>query len=273
MVSLLSGYPGSLLHCLGVGLRLFSLPLLLMATLWPGAVSASVSRPLRICVSDSPFPPFTHPTREAAGQRVVRQAVEHQGRAVEFVAQPWRRCLLGVERGLYAGVVGTTAALEYRSFLAFPRQAEAVDEQRSLGVTTLVVYRRVGSRGSWDGRSFRNVTGPVLYLSGRSTLKNILGKIGVYSVDSARNSKQLAMMLSHKRGSLAIDHQPEVEHITRMPAYQGHFEILPVPFGEAHVYFAVGLETYRQQRQLFEAIWAEIGLLRAEAPALARDKG
>jgi polar amino acid transport system substrate-binding protein len=256
-----------------LALHVVSLPLLLMAAFWPGAASASLSRMLRVCVSDSPFLPFTHPTREAYGQRLVRQAVEHQGLALQFVTQPWKRCLQGVQRGIYAGVVGPAASLEYRSFLAFPRDREKVDGLRSLGVTTLVVYRRVGTQASWDGRRFEHIQGPVLYLSGRSTIRKKLDEHGVPSVDYARDSQQLALMLLNERGSLAIDHRSEVEKVIRLPEFQGHFDVLPVPFGKAHIYFAVGLDTYRQQRQLFEAIWTEIALLRADMQRLSFGRG
>ena len=267
VVSMVSGQTRSLLDGSRLALQFVGL-LLLLAALWPGTLLAATTSALQICVSDSPFPPFSHPIQEAEGQRVVRQAVERQGGTVEFVSQPWRRCLFGVQQGAYAGLVGTAATLEYRSFLAFPRLDGAIDTRRSLGATTLVVYRRVGSHGSWDGRDFQDMDGPVLYLSGRSALKHVFVKKHVESLDYARNSQQLALMLLNGRGSLAIDHQLDVQRITRMAEFQGQFEILPTPFGNADIYFAVGLDTYRQQRQLYEAIWSDIAVLRAEAPTL-----
>ncbi|MGQ7958565.1 hypothetical protein ACUTAF_12790 [Pseudomonas sp. SP16.1] len=227
----------------------------------PAVVLASQHRPLRVCISDSPFPPFTHPAREAAGQRLLRQAVEAQGLALEFVPKAWRRCLRGVQQGVYDGVIGTAANLEYQAFLAFPRMQERVDERRSLGTTRMLLYRRVGSRASWNGRTFQNLNGPLLYLSGRSALKSMIESAGGQGLDYARSSEQLALMMLNGRGSLAIDHQSEVERIIRMPPYRGRFEILPKPFIEAAIYFAVGLDSYRQRRPLFEAIWWEVSRL------------
>jgi polar amino acid transport system substrate-binding protein len=270
VVVLLLGQTSLVLDWSRLALHIFSLLLLLlMVAFWPRVASAAMSGVLRVCVSDTPLLPFTHPSREADAQRLVRKAVEHQGLTLQFVARPWKRCLQDVQRGIYAGVIGASAALEHRSFLAFPLEREKVDELRSLGVTTLVAYRRVGAQASWDGHRFEHIYGPVLYLSGRSAVRKRLDELGVTAHDFARDSQQLALMLLNERGCLAIDHRPEVEAITRLAEFKGLFEVLPNPFGRAHIYFAVGLDTYRQQRPLFEAIWSEIGQLRAASLTLS----
>ncbi|TWC30557.1 hypothetical protein FBY03_12347 [Pseudomonas sp. SJZ079] len=54
---------------------------------------------LSVCISDEAFPPFTFPDREGSSQQLIRQAAERQGWRVNFVPQPWRRCLAGVDGG------------------------------------------------------------------------------------------------------------------------------------------------------------------------------
>lgn len=254
-------------------LKCGALLLMLGALLSPAAAPASLQRPLRVCINDSPFPPFTDPAQEAPGQRLVRRAVEAQGLALEFFPSTWKRCLRGIQRGVYDGVVGTAATPEYRVFLAFPRVREEIDQRRALGTTTMKFYRRAGSRATWNGLGFENLDGPVLYLSGRSALGRMLEDAGVRALDYARSPEQLALMMLNGRGSLAIDHQSEVERISRMPEYQGRFEILPRPFVEAAIYFAVGLDIYRQQRALFEQIWSDIARYSAMQQPLEASKG
>lgn len=111
-----------------------------------------------------------------------------------------------MKRDLYSAVAGAAATPEYREFMAFPLHAGLPDPQRALGMTRIMVFRVLDSRANWDGRRFRGLDKPLLYLSGRTTLKVLLARMGVPPVDTARNSKQLALMLLKGRGSLVIDH-------------------------------------------------------------------
>lgn len=224
---------------------------------------------LVVCVSDEAFPPFTFPNREGDSQRLIRSAVERQGWQLEFVALPWRRCLAGVAQGLFGAIAGVAATPEYLDFMAFPRRSGQADPRRALGITRLVVYRPAGGAAAWDGQGFSGVDRPVLYLSGRSTLKVLLARLGVPAVDTARTSTQLAHMLLRGRGSLAIDHDYQVELLLAKPEFRGRFEVLPVPLGEAPIFLALGRQLYQRHSRQVEAIWNEIGALRrAAGPSL-----
>ncbi|RJG08983.1 hypothetical protein D3879_24450 [Pseudomonas cavernicola] len=223
-----------------------------------------------VCVSDEAFPPFTFPSREGDSQRLIRLAVEHHGWGVEFVALPWRRCLAGVEQGSFSAVAGVAATPEYLAFMAFPNSSGQPDQRRALGITRLVVYRPLGSLAGWDGQRFTGLAKPVLYLSGRTTLKALLARMGIPAIDTARASSQLAHMLFKGRGSLAIDHDYQVAQLFALPEFQGRFEVLPVPFGEAPIFLGVGLRLYDRRPRLVEAVWDEIGVLRHAAGPLVR---
>ncbi|VXC12478.1 Polar amino acid transport system substrate-binding protein [Pseudomonas sp. 8AS] len=211
-----------------------------------------------VCVSDEEFPPFTHPRHESQSQQLIRRAAERQGLRVTFVAQPWRRCLAGVRRDLYSAVAGAAATTEYRQFMAFPLLAGEPDPRRALGTTRIVVFRTRGSHADWNGRRFRGLDKPLLYLSGRTTLKVLLEGMAVPTVDTARNSRQLALMLQKERGSLAIDHEHQVERLLAMPEFRGRLEVLPAPLAEGAIYLAVGRQVYESHSQTVEAIWNDI---------------
>lgn len=220
-----------------------------------------------VCVSDEDFPPFTYPRHESESQTLIRRAAERQGLRVEYVAQPWRRCLAGVQHDLYSAVAGAAATPEYREFMAFPLHAGLADPQRALGTTRIMVFRTRDSRAAWDGRRFRGLDKPLLYLSGRTTLKVLLARMAVPTVDTARNSRQLALMLLKGRGSLAIDHDYQVARLLAMPEFRGRLEVLPTPLAEGAIYLAVGRQVYESHSQTVEAIWNDIGAaLRAVGP-------
>jgi len=128
-------------------------------------------------------------------------------------------------------------------------------------MTRIMVFRTRDSRADWDSRSFRGLDKPLLYLSGRTTLKVLLAGMGVPTVDTARNSKQLALMLLKGRGSLAIDHEHQVERLVAMPEFRGRLEVLPTPLAEGAIYLAVGRQVYERHSQIVEAIWNDIGAL------------
>jgi hypothetical protein len=76
-----------------------------MKSPWAGILSIGVcalpaevaARTVKVCMADQPYAPFSVPGREAPGQYLVRQAIEHQGDRTELFVAPWRRCLLGVQ--------------------------------------------------------------------------------------------------------------------------------------------------------------------------------
>lgn len=229
-----------------------------------GLASPTQAATLAICISDQAFPPFTFVDHEGDSQRLIRLAVEHQGWQVEFVALPWRRCLAGVASGAFSGVAGASATQEYLAFMDFPQRSGQPDQRRALGMTRLLVYRAAGSVAGWDGRSFSGLARPVLYLAGREALKARLTSMGVRADDTAKTSPQLASMLLKGRGSLVIDHDYQVAELIASPQFQGRFEVLPVPFGEAPIFLAFGRHLHERQHRLVEAIWDEIGVLRGD---------
>lgn len=232
----------------------------LLALCLPLAAPAAATS-LTVCISDEAFPPFTSPHQEGESQQRIRLAVERQGWQVEFLAMPWRRCLAGVQHDLYDAIAGVAATPEYQAFMAFPRRDGQLDQARALGVTRLVVFRPVGGSAGWNGQRFSRMAKPVLYLSGRATLKALLAHRGTPADDTAKTSTQLALMLLKGRGSLAIDHDYQVAQLAAMPAFQGRLEVLPAPLGEAPVYLAVGWHLYERHRPLIEAVWDELGAL------------
>ncbi|WP_369959757.1 hypothetical protein [Pseudomonas benzenivorans] len=225
---------------------------------------------LSVCVSDEPFLPFTDPHHDGESQKRIRLATERQGWQMAFVALPWRRCLAGVERGIYDAIAGLAATPEYQRFMAYPQQAGRLDQTWALGVTRLVVYRSVGGAAGWDGQHFSELDRPVLHLSGRATLRVLLEHVGVEAEDSARTSSQLAQMLLKGRGSLAIDHDYEVTRLATLPEFQGRLEVLPTPLGEASIYLAVGWHLYERHHQVIESIWDEFGALQRAAGSSSR---
>lgn len=242
--------------------RLASLLLLLT-----GLSTSVQAETLLVCVSDEPFPPFTAPDHEERSQQLIRQAGELQGWQVQFVAQPWRRCLAGVEQDVYSAVAGVAATAEYRALMAFPLQGEQADPSRALGLTRLLVYRLMGSEANWDGQHFSILHKPVLYLAGRATLKARLAALGVDAVDAAHHSIQLARMLLNDRGSLVVDHDYQIKQLLDLPEFKGRLEVLPQPFADARVYLAVGQRFYNSHCQQVEALWNQFATLQRKDKA------
>ncbi|MES2262228.1 MAG: hypothetical protein V4724_27220 [Pseudomonadota bacterium] len=239
----------------------------------PSAPAASVpARPLRVCVLDEDYAPFSFPAREGPGQFLLRRAIERQGGALEITHVPWRRCIEGVRAGTYDAVLGAAANASFFSFLSFPERDGRADPRRSLGSLEFRVMQRRGEAPRWDGQRFSAVEGPVLYGAGIVIVRDALARQGVDASDNAKTSAQLMRMLVAHRADAIVVRQHEAQKLMREAEFQGRLDLLPQPLVAFDGYLAVRREWKEAYPPYVEAVWDEIGRLRAapDWPATAR---
>ena len=88
---------------------------------------------------------------------LVQQALKLQ---VVYVAVPWRRCLSGMQQGLYDGAFAASFKTERLQMGHYPTNTDGrPDALRRLHISRYTLYRRVGSMVSWDGHRFRQLSG------------------------------------------------------------------------------------------------------------------
>jgi polar amino acid transport system substrate-binding protein len=220
---------------------------------------------LKACMLDEDYAPHSFPRREAPGQRLISMAVQRQGQTVEFLAAPWRRCLDGIRKGQYDLIVGPSPNPSFFEFIAYPLKDGKPDGAQSMGPVDYVVLRRKGSSMLWNGDTFTQLNSPVFYGNGAVIVRAKLDKLGVASDDSAHEIKQLVDMLYHDRTDAVVMRVFEAESLLAQSPYQGKLEILPKPLVSFNAYLGASLALRTAQPALLNAIWAEMGRIRASA--------
>jgi polar amino acid transport system substrate-binding protein len=231
-------------------------------------------RTVTVCIPSNPFPPLTFTDHDGQGQWLVRKAVEPQGDAVQFESVPWKRCTDGVLAGSYDAAMPPAAA--FAPVMALPMNGDEVDARKAVGNVTLIVLRRVGTKADWDGKTFTAVITPVMFNKNIVSVRDKLAKLGVPGDEGAHaNESLLRKLLAGRRELLIMNAQAAAEEIVD-PEFRGKLEILPVPFLSFTLYVAFNREFQGANPRYVEAVWTEIGRLRASpewariAPTLAK---
>ena len=204
----------------------------------------------------------------------MRKAVERQGDSVQFESVPWKRCTDGVVAGSYDAAMPPSAA--FGPAMTFPMNVDEVDSRKAVGNVTLMVLRRVGTKTDWDGKTFTALTTPVMFNKNIVSVRDKLAKLGIPGDEGAHaNESLLRKLLAGRSELLIMNAQAAMEEIAD-PEFRGRLEILPVPFLSFTLYVAFNREFQRANPRSVEAIWTEIGRLRASpewariAPTLAK---
>lgn len=219
---------------------------------------------LRLCIANQPHPPFSDPQLETPTQQRIRQAAGSQGFTIEFVALPWRRCILEAHKDLMDGAFGPGDRLATEKGLRFPLKDGAVDIRRVLGYTRFVFFRRTGDTVNWDGQRYLHLTGPVLMIGSVGEIRLDLARTGVAIEGTASGPEQLARMLLARRGNLAVDSHARLLEIMASPEFTGRLEMLDTPLGGRASLLTIAPHVYAQFPQRIEALWDEYARLREE---------
>jgi polar amino acid transport system substrate-binding protein len=228
----------------------------------PALASNEVSsRILQICIANQGYPPYTYENAEGRFQHLVREAMTAQGWQVEFVAKPWRRCVLEVQQGRVQAIGPVFPTPEHLQRMVFPQVNGVSDVRRSLGIAKMVLLRTAGSPVTWDEKAFSGLSGPLLYQSGVSALTLMLSSMPLAAADAAPRAQTLARMLLKGRSNAAIIHEYDALELLKLAEFQGQFEI--EPFQSGAVYLGFSRQFYQQHPQDAEQVWAHIGQRRA----------
>lgn len=241
--------------------------LLLAALFLPGLAQAAK---LRVCVDAVPHPPLMYPDGSGTVGRVIAEAAREAGFVLEYYAAPLARCRAEAERDVVQAFPMTPYLPELLPYVAFPQRLGAVDPQRASVVARVALFRRVGSRATWNGRRIADSPSPVLVAAGTLAISDALRRIGARADQNARSLEvNFARMLAG-RGDLAAGFSEEGERLLMLPAFAGRIEELPLPLFEQPYYFAVSKGFYAQHGPAVERMWNALGRLHQPAKTLKK---
>lgn len=227
------------------------------------SLGVAQGKTLRVCIGDVDNPPLSFPSHDGQAQYLIRQAASEQGWTVEFEPVPWRRCRAGVESGRYDAAGTATATPSNREFMQFPLSADHVNDSQGVGEFKVVVFRAQGTAVGWDGQAFTGLASPVLYNAGFVAVGDRLQQLQIPRDDSAQLVHQMMQMIMRGRAQVGVGQAFAVQYALRDPEFAGRIEVLPVPFMQATLFLGVSKGFYAQETAAIEAIWHNIGRLRA----------
>jgi polar amino acid transport system substrate-binding protein len=199
---------------------------------------------------------------------LVQQALELQ---VVYVAVPWRRCLSGLEQGLYDGAFAASFKPGRIALGRYPVDAEGrPDPLRRLHTSRYALYRRAGSAVSWDGQRFAHLSGRVGSLSGFS-IRDLLLIHGLEVDESSRDPLALLQMLVHGRvEAVALQTMRGDFVLQANPHLSRQVEKLPQLLEEKPYYLMLSNALLSRDPELAERIWNEVQRQRESETYLAR---
>lgn len=223
---------------------------------------ACYAKTIKICVVDTPIPPFSFPDREGQAQRLIRIAIEQQGWHAEFNVVPVNRCRAGLKFGEFDATSVFPATAANREVAVFPMRGTAVDPAKALGVARAFAYRRIGSAASWDGRAFSGVELPILFPMGVSAIEAKLAAVKIPHSDNAKTMPQIFSMLCLERADIVVGREYEAEEVLRTNEFRHCVERLAVPFVSIDMHVAFSRQFYQREKALVERIWSAIAQAR-----------
>lgn len=222
------------------------------------AVAGAFAAParLRLCVSDQPFAPYTHPDGSGLLQQRALAAARGTDLAIEQYAAPRARCLQDSRQGKADALIGVFSP-ERLAWLAYPMRNGQPQAEQSLGRIQVLVFRRVGSSVEWDGQRLVGLGGQPLGLRFGFAYGSRLEALGVPLDDKAMSSEQLiAKLLKGRVGAILLTDEA-LPQVARLPP--GQIEALPRPYDTMALYLIVTHAFERRHGELVQKLWVNLG--------------
>jgi polar amino acid transport system substrate-binding protein len=232
-----------------------------LALLFASSGARAVS--LRICVDIDPHPPMLTPDGGGVSGRLAQAAARAAGFTVEFHAAPVLRCRAELLDGKTHAFPMTPYIVGIDGVARYPERNGSPDRSRASGVVRQVVFRRAGSSVDFDGSRFLGLDKPVLVPTSRLRLLELVAATGAPIDANALSLQRNFDKLLAGRGDASAGFEGEGLVLLALPQYAGKIEMLPLPLGEEAYYLVVARSFYDAHRDQVEAMWNEIGRLKA----------
>ncbi|HEY1025998.1 MAG TPA: transporter substrate-binding domain-containing protein [Pseudomonas sp.] len=224
-------------------------------------------QPLTLCYEDQDSYPWVMTDGTGLNLELLGLVEQALGLRFIYVPVPWKRCLAGLQKGLYDGAFAASFKPERLRMGHYPVDVEGLpDVHRRLHTSRYTLYRRVGGTVSWDGQRFEGLTGRVGSLSGFS-IRDLLLAQGAEVDESSRDPLALLQMLIHGRvEAVALQTQRGDFLLQGNLQLARQVEKLPHLLEEKPYYLMLSGALLARDPALAEKVWAEVQRQR-ESPA------
>ncbi|HEX5756324.1 MAG TPA: transporter substrate-binding domain-containing protein, partial [Arenimonas sp.] len=224
----------------------------------------------RLCTEGQPFLPLISmdPERPGDAQILLAMAAERLGVRIEHVQTTWQRCQQMLDRGEVDALNGASFAAINRAIAEYPMRLGEADPTRSLGEARTYLLRRVGSPVALRQGRFVDLKTPVGIIRAYQINSLSVSQFGGIPDHNSLTLESLARRLA--AGELDLVAGNRALLVLCATAHAGKLEVLPQPLDVAHYYLAFGKAFHARHRQAIEALWTEIGRIKASPEYQAR---
>lgn len=224
----------------------------------------------RLCTENQHFLPLISmdPERPGDAQILLAMAAERLQVRIEHIQTTWQRCQQMLDRGEVDALNGASFAAINRAIAEYPMRGGEADPARSLGEARTYLLRRVGSSVALENGGFVNLKTPVGIIRAYQLNSLSVSQFGGIPDHNSLTLESLARRLAS--GELDLVAGTRALLALCATTHAGKLETLPQPLDVAHYYLAFGKAFHARHREAIEALWTEIGRIKASPEYRAR---
>jgi polar amino acid transport system substrate-binding protein len=222
--------------------------------------------PLTFCHEDQDSYPWVMTDKSGLNLQLLGLVAQSLGVTFTYVPVPWKRCLSGLEQGIYDGAFASSFKVERMGAGHYPMAADdQPDASRRLHLSRYALYRRRGEAVTWDGSVFRQLSGRIGSLSGFS-IAAFLREQGAEVDETSRDPLALLRMLQYGRIQAAALQSQRADFVLQAnPQLAKRIERVELLLEEKPYYLMLSKALVADHPALTEAIWSGIALQRESA--------
>ena len=180
----------------------------------------------------------------------------------DFQGIPWKRCLAQLKSNAVDGAFAVSYKPDRRELGEYPG-GEKIDVGKRMHVDRYVVLRKKGSKVEWDGKSFRNLDGPVGFQLGYS-VGDVLRAQNLEVDEGSQRAVELARKLIAGRVAAAAVGGSDADGLMRGPLAPD-LEQLPIPIIEKPYFLILSHAMLASRPELAGRIWRAVEQARNSA--------
>ncbi|MBW4653917.1 MAG: transporter substrate-binding domain-containing protein [Kaiparowitsia implicata GSE-PSE-MK54-09C] len=237
--------------------------LALLLVLWPLVHAEPLN--IRICHDREPLRPWRLEGQQGLDFELIRQLEPQLAVRFEFVALPWKRCLLSLEQGRVDGAMGVSFSEERSAFAMYPLHEQQPHAALRMRSESYVLYRRKGTAVRWQEGAVVDLHGVVGIQHGYSAI-DFLQRLGV-PIDSGAGSSEanLYKLLKGRIGAAVLLGQEGDYWLRHDLAFHAALERVEPPLQEKHYYLVYSRSFYERHTALVQRSWQGVAVARDSA--------
>lgn len=220
---------------------------------------AAASPALTFCYEDQDSYPWVMTDGSGLNQALIDRVGQALGLEIAQRAMPWKRCLAGLEQGLYDGAFAASYKAERLAMGAYPTHANGgLDDDKRLHTSSYSLYRRVGGQIRWNGQAFEQLTGKIGSLSGFSIV-DFLHNHGAEVEENSRDPLALLNMLKSGRFQAAALQTQRADFVLQAhPELAGFIEKTSPPLEHKAYHLMLSKQLLGEKPALATRIWNQL---------------